>query len=137
MIVTITRKITERCGLLPTNEESDWLTRQIRAFAEGMGYLLARDKNGASTEVIFPQKESELAYQSELQSYLDQQAYGQASARIFELQYALPTQQFLQLGLWLYRELNKLSEVELARGHFSKQEMMNSLRRLRAITQPE
>lgn len=73
------REFAERCGLLPTNQESDWLTRQIRAFAEGMGYLLARDKNGASTEVIFPQKESELAYQSELQCYLNQHAYDKAS----------------------------------------------------------
>lgn len=47
-------------------DESDWLMRQLHAFATGLGYTLSRHKGG-TTEVVFPQNQNQpLPHQVEL-----------------------------------------------------------------------
>ena len=56
-------------------DESDWLMRQLHAFATGLGYTLSRHKGG-TTEVVFPQNQNQpLPHQVELAQLIDRKAY--------------------------------------------------------------
>ena len=66
-------------------DESDWLMRQLHAFATGLGYTLSRHKGG-TTEVVFPQDQDQpLPHQVELAQLIDRRAYAQAAQRLLAL----------------------------------------------------
>ncbi|MFD1464594.1 DUF6483 family protein [Lapidilactobacillus mulanensis] len=116
-------------------EESDWLTRQIRAFAEGLGYMLSHEKSGASTQIVFPQKDAqEIPHQAELQHLIDTKRYSDAAERLFDLRYALLPDDFFKLGLWFYSTLNEFSPADLATGNFSKDSILAGVTRLKEMT---
>ncbi|GAF36222.1 DUF6483 family protein [Lentilactobacillus farraginis] len=114
-------------------DESDFILRQIRAFAEGLGYILAHGKGGHSqTEIIFPaRQEQKLPHQTELQSLIDKKQYAGAAERLLSLQYAMTDDQFTALGIWLYASLNELSDAQLLEGGFSKKSIIAGLNQLK------
>ncbi|MCT3398098.1 DUF6483 family protein [Lentilactobacillus hilgardii] len=116
-------------------DENDFILRQIRAFAEGLGYILSHGKGGQSeAEIVFPEKqEQKLPYQNELQGLIDKKQYADAAKRLLSLQYAMTEAQFMKLGIWFYSELNKYSDDQLVEGDFSKQSIIAGLNQLKAL----
>jgi hypothetical protein len=116
-------------------DENDFILRQIRAFAEGLGYILSHGKGGQSeAEIVFPEKqEQKLPYQNELQELIDKKQYADAAKRLLSLQYAMTEAQFMKLGIWFYSELNEYSDDQLVEGNFSKQSIITGLNQLKAL----
>lgn len=114
--------------------EGDFILRQIKTLADGLGVALAHGKNGGQTEIIFPAALGQkLPFQPELQGLITQQHYAQAAHRLLQLRYALPENEFLKLGVWFYGQLNQLSADELAAGRYSKQNIVAGLRQLEQL----
>ncbi len=114
--------------------ESDWIMKQIRSFAEGLGVVLSNAK-GTQTEIIFPQKEEQvLPHQAELKNMLQNKQYVSASKRLLALQYAMPEKDFLKLGIWFYDNLNQHSDSELQKNHYSRASIITGLKQLEKMT---
>ncbi|MCD2255900.1 DUF6483 family protein [Agrilactobacillus fermenti] len=115
--------------------EDDPILRQIKAFAQGLGYILTAGKGGNSeTEIVFPgQQDDHLTYQETLQKSLAQHQYQVSIEKLFRVRYAISEENFLKLGLWYAQQLNLLSAAELKQGNFSKQDIQSLLDRLQAI----
>lgn len=120
---------------IEVRDENDFILRQIRAFAEGLGYILSHGKGGQSeAEIVFPEKqEQKLPYQNELQGLIDKKRYADAAKRLLSLQYAMTEAQFMKLGIWFYSELNEYSDDQLVEGNFSKQSIITGLNQLKAL----
>lgn len=114
-------------------DESDWLMRQLHAFATGLGYTLSRHKGG-TTEVVFPQDQDQpLPHQVELVQLIDRKAYAQAAQRLLALQFAMTEAEFLQLGIWLYATLNQFDDQSLAAGGISRTSLVAGLEQLQQL----
>lgn len=114
------------------NYESDWITRQLKSFAQGLGYVFSKGKGGGETEIVFPQKQEKLLpHQDELQQLIDAHHYAQAAKRLWNLQYAMPEQDFVKLGVWFYGTLNGYSNQELIDGNYSRNQILVGLNGLK------
>lgn len=90
------------------DNKKDWLMRQVDSFAEGMGYLLSKQSGNSQSEVAFPQENAKkLPFQKELTSLIAANDTRGAAQRLLKLQYAMPEEQFLQLGTWLLLEMKQ------------------------------
>ncbi|MBQ0837080.1 hypothetical protein KBP51_11640 [Lactiplantibacillus pentosus] len=114
-------------------DESDWLMRQLRAFATGLGYTLSRRKGG-ETQVVFPElQDKPLPHQVELTQLIDKHAYAQAADRLLALQYAMTAAEFLKLGIWFYATLNRFDDQNLASGGISRASLVAGLAQLKQL----
>lgn len=111
--------------------ESDWIMRQLHAFADGLGYVLAHGSKSGKTAIVFPQAQAEkLPHQAELADLIAKQQYAAGAQRLLKLQYALPEQDFMKLGVWFYDTLNQLNDDELKAGEFSRSSIVAGLKQL-------
>lgn len=92
-------------------DESDWLMRQLHAFATGLGYTLSRHKGG-TTEVVFPQDQAQ---------------------PLLALQFAMTEAEFLKLGIWFYATLNQFDDQSLAAGGISRASLVAGLEQLQRL----
>ncbi|GAF41012.1 hypothetical protein FC83_GL001010 [Agrilactobacillus composti DSM 18527 = JCM 14202] len=112
--------------------ESDWIMRQIHAFADGLGYILASGKGGGTTEIVFPEHQAQkLPQQTELQRLVTAKEYGTAAKRLWALQYALPGIEFIKLAVWLFDTLRQYDDSTLVQGDYSRKALVADLQKLK------
>lgn len=114
-------------------DENDYLMRQIKAFAEGLGYLLSKRKNDTDTEIVFHMDEPLLPHQTELQKLISAKQYSEAATRLLNLRYAMPETTFLKLGAWFYDTLNRRSTADLNQHGYSRQAIVAGLKQLQRL----
>jgi len=113
--------------------ESDYIMRQIKAFAEGLGYMLSKNKNNTDTEIVFHMDEPLLPHQFELQQLIDKKQYAAAAKRLLSLRYAISETDFFKLGVWFYDTLNQRSDTELQRNNYSRAAIVAGLKQLQEL----
>ncbi|MFR0554377.1 DUF6483 family protein [Loigolactobacillus coryniformis] len=113
--------------------ESDYIMRQIKAFAEGIGYMLSKYKNNTDTEIVFHLDEPLLPHQSELQQLIAKKQYATAAKRLLSLRYAMPEMEFFKLGVWFYDTLNQRSDTKLQQNHYSRAAIIVGLKQLQEL----
>ncbi|RXT58074.1 hypothetical protein [Lacticaseibacillus chiayiensis] len=78
------------------NEDNDFILRQIKSFAQGLGYILSKKGDSDETVVVFQDAETSLKkYEEELTQYIKEKGFPEAmqmlkswrSARISRAQY--------------------------------------------------
>ena len=114
-------------------DESDWLMRQLNAFAAGLGATLSRNKGG-TTEIVFPQHQDKpLPHQVALMQLIETHAYAQAAERLLALRYAMTEAEFLKLGIWFYATLNRFDDHDLANGGLTRAALVSGLAQLKQL----
>ncbi|BDR58802.1 DUF6483 family protein [Xylocopilactobacillus apicola] len=117
------------------NDEKDWIVRQVKSFAQGLGYLLGHGKSNPGSEIVFPKEYSApLPHQKDLQKLIDQRQYQQSVTEFKGLRYAMEEELYLKLGNWLYSNLSRLDEDQLQAGHFSKAQIDAEVEELSQIS---
>ncbi|BDR56695.1 DUF6483 family protein [Xylocopilactobacillus apis] len=116
------------------HDEKDWIVRQVKAFGQGLGYLLSHGKSKAGTEIVFPQKDASLLpHQKELQILTNQKKYSKAVVQLKILRYSMEEEKYLELGRWLYGTLLQLDESQLQEGNYLKDFVAAGLKELNQI----
>ncbi|MFC6315914.1 hypothetical protein ACFQHW_10105 [Lapidilactobacillus achengensis] len=87
------------------NDENDFLMRQIKSFAEGLGYMLAKKKGAGADDVtiVFPDAETSLvSYQQALLQEIKTNNFD-AAYQLLESWRAnrISQRQYLRLASWL------------------------------------
>ncbi|WP_461243436.1 DUF6483 family protein [Secundilactobacillus muriivasis] len=113
-------------------EDDDWILKQIKQIAYGIGYVLSGGKgNDPQFEVVFPQPDTKaLPYQKEIQLLIDQHQYAKAADRLLSVQYAMADADFMKLGVWFYDTVNGIPEAQLEAGGYSKAAIVAGLKQL-------
>lgn len=115
-------------------EENDVLLRQIKAFAQGLGYLLAKGGGKAGNEIVFPQKEAQkLPNQEQLELFIHDGAFDEATRFLFSRRYAMAEEKFIALGTWYFETLNQLTDQQLTHGNYSRVQIEQGLEHLSRI----
>ncbi|MFD0898093.1 DUF6483 family protein [Loigolactobacillus binensis] len=113
--------------------ESDYIMRQIKAFAEGLGYIMSQRKNNTDTEIVFHMAEPLLPHQLELQQLIAKKQYAAVAKRLLALQYAMPEGDFFKLSVWFYDTLNQRSDTELQQNNYSRSAIIAGLKQLQML----
>ena len=114
-------------------EENDVLLRQIKAFAQGPGYLLARGGGKPGNEIIFPQKEAQkLPNQDQLAQFIKNESLHEATQFLFSRRYAI-----IELGTWYFQTLNEFTDLRLEQLDYSRSEIEHGLEQLARIQRGE
>ncbi|WP_390404599.1 DUF6483 family protein [Lacticaseibacillus jixiensis] len=119
-------------------EENDVLLRQIKAFAQGLGYLLGKGNGSAGNEIVFPQQATQkLPNQAQLEQFLAADALHEATSFLFSRRYAMAEEKFIALGMWYFGTLNKLSDEQLTQANYSREAIALGLAQLGRIQRGE
>ncbi|KRK96657.1 DUF6483 family protein [Companilactobacillus futsaii] len=95
-------------------EDSDFIMRQIKSFAEGFGYMVGK-KDGEKTEVVFEQQQGQGdKIHRDLTELLMHEKYEQAIQYVYAQKFTLGEEQYFALGQWLLEKLSKISEIDQA-----------------------
>jgi len=108
-------------------EDSDFIMRQIKSFAEGFGYMVGK-KDGEKTEVIFEQQQGQGdKIHRDITELLMHQKYEQAIQYVYAQKFTLEEGQYFVLGQWLLRKLSDIPEV----GQTMMEEFRNNIDKYR------
>lgn len=111
-------------------EQNDWIMRQVKSFAQGLGYVLGKGKAQTDNEIVFPQKEAKnLPHQVELQKLIDADNFQQAMLQLQKLRYAMAEEKYIALGNWLYSTLMQRDPEPINQIHYEWE-----LNKLKALT---
>lgn len=125
-------------GVSSLQEENDVLLRQIKAFAQGLGYLLGKGNGNPGNEIVFPQKEDQkLPNQEQLERFIGDGALHEATGFLFSRRYAMSEEKFIALGTWYFGELNNMSDTQLVQDNYSRYEIELGLEQLGRIQRGE
>ena len=92
-------------------EDSDFIMRQIKSFAEGFSYMVGK-KDGEKTEVVFEQQQGQGdKIHRDVTELLMHQKYEQAIQYVYAQKFTLEEGQYFILGQWLLGKLNDIPEV--------------------------
>lgn len=115
-------------------EENDILLRQIKAFAQGLAYLLGKGSGGSNTEIVFPQKQSDsLPYQDQLESFISNGKLHEATSFLFSRRFAMEESSFVRLALWYFENINHLTDFQLSQDNYSRNEIQLGLTQISKI----
>lgn len=119
-------------------EENDVLLRQIKAFAQGLGYLLAKGGGKPGNEIVFPQKEAQkLPNQDQLAQFIKNESLHEATQFLFSRRYAMEEATFIELGTWYFQTLNEFTDLRLEQLDYSRSEIEHGLEQLARIQRGE
>lgn len=119
-------------------EENDVLLRQIKAFAQGLGYLLGRGNGNPGNEIVFPQKEAQkLPNQEQLEQFISDGTLHEATRFLFSRRYGMSEEKFIALGTWYFGEINNMSDTQLMQDNYSRHEIELGLEQLSRIQRGE
>ncbi|MCI2171153.1 hypothetical protein [Schleiferilactobacillus perolens] len=112
-------------------EETDFLLRQIKGIAGSMGYILGKRAEGdPESAVIFPADKPPLPYQESFRKMLTEEDYQGALSKFLKIQYAMETDEYVKLGLWLYDALTRLTPEKRAAAGITMADLQKGLDRL-------
>ncbi|MCI1986070.1 MAG: DUF6483 family protein [Lactobacillus sp.] len=115
-------------------EENDVLLRQIKAFSQGLGYLLAKGGGNSGNEIVFPQKKTQrLPFQAQLEQAIAAGELNEATRFLFSRRYALAEEQFIALGTWYFETVNGFSDQQLTQFNYSRRDIEHGLAQLARI----
>lgn len=119
-------------------EENDVLLRQIKSFAQGLGYMLGKAGGSPGNEIVFPQTDARvLPGQERLEQFLTVKQLPEATRFFFSQRYAMAEKDFMALGAWYFERLNALSDEALADANYSRQAVEAGLKQLALIQQEQ
>jgi hypothetical protein len=121
-------------GVFNMAEETDFLLRQIKGIAGSMGYILGKRAEGdPESAVIFPADKPPLPYQESFRKMLTEEDYQGALSKFLKIQYAMETDEYVKLGLWLYDALTRLTPEKRATAGITMTDLQKGLDRLADI----
>ncbi|MCK2073739.1 hypothetical protein ID874_05440 [Pediococcus acidilactici] len=92
-----------RRGIL--DNDKDFIMKQVKSFAEGLGYVLGKKRNG-DIEVVFQQENQQKnKFLAEIEQYLEKKKYREAIQSFFKLKYELEPGEYLKIGNQLLDKL--------------------------------
>lgn len=119
-------------------EENDVLLRQIKSFAQGLGYMIGKAGGNPGNEIVFPQTDARvLPGQERLEQFLTAKQLPEATRFFFSQRYAMAEKDFMALGAWYFERLNALSDETLADADYSRQAIEAGLKQLALIQQEQ
>lgn len=93
-------------------DDNDFVMRQVKSFAEGLGIVL-NNRDGSKSQVVFEQEQGQSGtIEDEINKLLFKKKYDSAVRLVFEQKFILEHDDYLKLAYWLLNELNSCDDVD-------------------------
>lgn len=93
-------------------DDSDYIMRQIKSFAEGFGMMVGK-KGASKTEIIYQQQQNQNGkLYTALDDLLLHEKYEAAIQAVYAQKFNLDREHYYALGQWLIQKLTRIPEVD-------------------------
>jgi len=93
-------------------DDNDFIMRQVKSFAEGLGVML-NNKDGNKSVVFFEQEQGQSeTIKERLDKLVFKRKYDAAVRMVFEQKFILSKSNYVELAQWLLDKFNQLNDVD-------------------------
>ncbi|ASN13548.1 MULTISPECIES: hypothetical protein [Latilactobacillus] len=112
-------------------EEQDFIKRQIKSFAQGIGSIINVGHANNGVEIMLPAEQGQnLPFQDTLLRYLNMKHYKEGFIHLLKLESKMSQFDFNQLGIWYVYELNKIPSQLLIKDGLTENDISTLIHRL-------